>query len=751
MLSGLKVIGICSKGTSQVYYKSMNIPDPVEYKMIISRNTVDKLGIKMYDRVSAVIAELVSNSYDADAEKVIISGPMNGKFLADREGGVVTSKDVVISVKDDGHGMTPQEMQSCFLVVGRDRRKGGVDRSPKKKRKVMGRKGVGKLAPFGICKTIEIISSGGNKIPTEDGDKYLTSHIILILDEILKNGSLVDVDQDEPYKPKKGEYDNTLRCETGTEIILRNFEYKKMLKIDEMANQLAQRFGIKQHDWSIELRNTDESSVVEENLSDGNFSPQTMIVGEYSIPCKPSTKIVFETKNESTAATINDEGCTVKNENNESESLKAGFYHEGRFYPVSGWIGYSKDPYKDDLMAGIRIYCRGKIAAQTALFNCKSGFQGEYSVRSYLVGELHADWLDEENDLVITDRRNILWSHEIVADFEKWGQDVVKYVAKKALDPVKKEMEEAFYLKADFETKVQKAYPQAKQKPLVDQAKRLCKVIGGSFSPQQLQDPELVDDLANLCLIFAPHVELEKQMQNAAKEETTLKSLVEIIKTAKIAEYASLGKLAKNRIEVIKKLESLKDKEGAVEDEFQKLIESAIWLINPQWANITCNNSLNNFKIEFEKFYNSKNPDTPICIGKIDWESKRPDFIMYEIDGVLQIIEIKKPHYRFADSDCKRLMRYFEAFENFIKVNNDAYGRFLNKYHITLVCDGDLESLDFTYKKALENYRDNGFFKHISWTDFLARTQQMHEEFIKIDNETKMCSEIEPSSDDVTA
>ena len=38
------------------------------YTMRISRLTVDKLGVKLYDRVSAVLAELIANSYDADAE-----------------------------------------------------------------------------------------------------------------------------------------------------------------------------------------------------------------------------------------------------------------------------------------------------------------------------------------------------------------------------------------------------------------------------------------------------------------------------------------------------------------------------------------------------------------------------------------------------------------------------------------------------------------------------------------------------------
>ena len=35
-------------------------PPPPKYQMTISRLTVDKLGVKLYDRVSAVIAEIVA-------------------------------------------------------------------------------------------------------------------------------------------------------------------------------------------------------------------------------------------------------------------------------------------------------------------------------------------------------------------------------------------------------------------------------------------------------------------------------------------------------------------------------------------------------------------------------------------------------------------------------------------------------------------------------------------------------------------
>ena len=56
-------------------------PQPPKYQMRISRLTVDKLGVKLYDRVSAVIAELVANCYDADATEVVISAPM-GELLS---------------------------------------------------------------------------------------------------------------------------------------------------------------------------------------------------------------------------------------------------------------------------------------------------------------------------------------------------------------------------------------------------------------------------------------------------------------------------------------------------------------------------------------------------------------------------------------------------------------------------------------------------------------------------------------------
>ena len=56
------------------------------YHLRISRLTVDKLGVKLYDKASAVVAELIANGYDADAETVTVRLPLNIQ-LASKAGG----------------------------------------------------------------------------------------------------------------------------------------------------------------------------------------------------------------------------------------------------------------------------------------------------------------------------------------------------------------------------------------------------------------------------------------------------------------------------------------------------------------------------------------------------------------------------------------------------------------------------------------------------------------------------------------
>ncbi len=59
---------------------------PEQYVMRISRLTVKNLGVKLYDKASAVVAELIANGYDADAERVIVRIPLNTRLATKEKG-----------------------------------------------------------------------------------------------------------------------------------------------------------------------------------------------------------------------------------------------------------------------------------------------------------------------------------------------------------------------------------------------------------------------------------------------------------------------------------------------------------------------------------------------------------------------------------------------------------------------------------------------------------------------------------------
>lgn len=113
--------------------------------MTLSLNVLNHLGLNLYSNIPSVLSEVVANSYDADAEIVRID--------IDRAAGSVV-------VFDNGVGMTAEELNERFLNVGYQRRlaeNGGTTLGLG--RKVMGRKGIGKLSLLSIADVVEVYTA----------------------------------------------------------------------------------------------------------------------------------------------------------------------------------------------------------------------------------------------------------------------------------------------------------------------------------------------------------------------------------------------------------------------------------------------------------------------------------------------------------------------------------------------------------------------------------------------------------------
>ncbi|WP_158714023.1 ATP-binding protein [Kitasatospora aureofaciens] len=648
------------------------VEDEHPYTMTISRLTIDKLGIKLYDRVSAVLAELISNAYDADAERVEISLPW-GAFLFDPKLPTASSM-LEITIKDDGHGMTRGEMNQHYLTVGADRRTrpGGGDNSRGKGRPVMGRKGIGKLAPFGICKTVEIISSGGER--TKRG--YATSHIILHLPDML-------ADTDREYHPIPGELDGCWSEHHGTTVKLRDFSRKRVPTKEDLDRQLAARFGLERSDWRVEVANS--------------LDPRdSFVLGRLMIDLMAGTRIDLD-------------GRPVP--------------FNGTFLPVSGYVAYTTKPYKDEYMAGVRVYSRGKFVAQTRDFGIGAGFTGEFKLRSYIVGELHAEWLDEEEDLVRSDRQDIIWSSDLGEALAEWGKKLVKELARRSDEVARKEKTKLFMQASNLPAKLMESAPAdpVYREAVTEAAELLVKDV----DPDSLNNPEQVERIANLAVSLAPHRSLLEALREVAKTtETTVDAVMDLFKKARIAEMYSLGQVAAERLEVVSKLESLVADRLTLERPLQELIEQAPWILAPEWTPLGMNESLKRVRSSFESWY-YKNTGIRVVTTTIENKAKEPDFVLLHDSGILWIVEIKRMGHRLTDPEYLNAIGYLESLSKYLDQNPELGDQFPVR-RLTFVVD----HVDGLNPGLASSLNSDPRINRRTWHELLDATKRSHKDFL---------------------
>lgn len=650
------------------------------YVMTISRTTVDKLGIKLYDKASAVVAELIANAYDGDAENVTVRIPLN-RWLSTKAEGQVVDQGLEISVEDDGHGIDPTQVNEFYLTVGENPRD-DPDRGPisrEKKRPIFGRKGIGKLAPFGICKIIEVRFAGVKKEEEKTAQGYRIAHFIMNYDEI-------NTETDKPYHPKVGKDDGKFSPKRGTVVTLRNFLYRRTPDEETFRRQLARIFGLQLPDFKTEVVNTEA----------GN----KFAVGQLDLEIEDETKIVVDDK-------------PVR-------------MPDGSELAVRGYVAYAKRPYRYEEVAGVRIYARGKLVSSTRDFGLRAGFTGEHTLRSYLTGEIHAAWLDEEEDLIHTGRQDILWDSERGEPFKAWGQELLRELGKKAWTPMKQKAYKVFLEKSDLETKVWERFGKT---PVADTAMTLGKAIGQIASIESLQDPDYVERLTEIVLTTAPHKMLVDKLAEIAETDVAspLDVIVAMFNDAGLAEAASMGQIAVERVDAIKKLE---EKIGAhppeYEKELQKLLEKSPWLMHPEWTVLQANRPFEELRTAFEKWYENKYK-TKIVTKSID-SVKKPDFIMLAVSATVEIVEIKKAEHALIDEEFSRLRGYYDAIEQFMKDNPDFRKEF-PRTHVTLICDKVNLTRDF--QLAFEKLHGDGVLTQKTWWETLAKTKKVHEQFLE--------------------
>lgn len=196
-----------------------------EYKISVNPRILELLGPNLYTNIYYVLAELIANAYDADANNVyIISNPDD------------------IRVEDDGHGMSYNNGDiGKFLDVAKVSRNNEDDSyTASGVRRKMGRKGVGKLAALSVSETVDVLTSR-----TGENSGF-------ILSRRPQDNNKLEAIPDEEVKFCRINGD-------GTAIVMRHPQYRLHKSLEAVKRNLLKIFPLVNDDFRIHIiRGTDE-------------------------------------------------------------------------------------------------------------------------------------------------------------------------------------------------------------------------------------------------------------------------------------------------------------------------------------------------------------------------------------------------------------------------------------------------------------------------------------------------------------
>ncbi|MGA8417973.1 MAG: ATP-binding protein [Candidatus Dormiibacterota bacterium] len=324
---------------------------PNVYTMRLSLNVLDHLGLNLYSNIPAVLSEVVANSWDADAETVTI---------------VIDAPSGLITITDDGIGMSVADLNERFLFVGFKRRDGGSSVTARG-RPVMGRKGIGKLSLFAIADTIQVESF-------KDGQR---AGLVLKTSEIRAQMAQADGE----YHPTAIDPDQ-ISLQKGTEITLTDLRLRPTETTRHaLRRRLARRFSIigPEHGFAVSVDGVEISVADRDYYSKIEYLWSLGDVGDvYEQRCLNATK----------------------------KRQISGIISAAQGWTVTGWVG-TVDEQKsiDDETNVIPVLARGKLIHEDLLASVKPA--GVFA--KYVMGEIHADFVDTDDrpDIATSDRQSL--------------------------------------------------------------------------------------------------------------------------------------------------------------------------------------------------------------------------------------------------------------------------------------------------------------------------------------------------------
>lgn len=350
-----------------------------------------------------------------DIEIAVVNSSRNSNADANNVWITIDTVNNNVIVEDDGKGMTAGDINESFLNIGYDKRSdNGVTDSG---RKIMGRKGIGKLATFSLTNTVRVLSSKDHKkagcildfkrITEDDAEPDAINPDVIIFDEkrLSKNG-------------------------TGTRLELIGVKKKITVSFRFIVSKLMRTFDVNDLNFSIHIRKNNEKyrtlirseldyfSIMDTIITIGeNFASKLESVNNNSIPERYKLTSTYD---EYIAAQpvrgrnlLSAFPYKIEVEDKDGNAANIDF-------AISGWMGTVRnlpdlrlleketdDAEDEDRITindnRISLYSRGKLGEYDILSKIKNNRNSE----AYVIGELYVDIFEQDGlaDMAISNRR----------------------------------------------------------------------------------------------------------------------------------------------------------------------------------------------------------------------------------------------------------------------------------------------------------------------------------------------------------
>jgi hypothetical protein len=502
------------------------LTDP-KYQLSIDLNALNHLGINLYSNMPAVISEVVANSWDADAETVRID---------------VNREQRTVTITDDGFGMDEADINEKYLKVGYNKRERDFTITPKHRRHVMGRKGIGKLSLFSIANEIEVQSAKTNK----RGRVLEKNGFIMRASDIKKQ--IESRSGAGPYRPTVIPRDN-VTVTKGTRIILRDLKLKAPLTASFMRKRLARRFSVIGPAYKFTVI-VDGKPIT---LEDRDYFKKLEFVWYFGHEGQEVAKLCLNASHK------------VELDNVVSEQ---------HGYSISGWIGtFDEQKSIDDGNNTIVVQAWGKLVQEDILRDLDEA--GLFT--KYLSGEIRADFIDSDDmdDIATSDRQRLREDDPRYKALKDFLQKVVKSSIK--LNWTRWRTEGA-QKKALGRPAIKEWYTS-----LGKENKKYAKELFGKIESLALPDEDSKKELYKQSILAFESLALKGNLEALAQIERPedFDRLAAIIGSMDEMESARYYQIVKGRLNVLDKFEAVKEK--ALEKVLQQHVFDHLWLLDPSW------------------------------------------------------------------------------------------------------------------------------------------------------------------------